>query len=71
MTHERAYYYKLMLEVSLTDSFDRKLDELLEKEAFLESFRKQVYHGEVFDPVDAQRQKLYQNTLIPTSRRWI
>lgn len=36
---------------------------LLPKEAFWESFRKLIYHGEVFDPVDAQRQKLYQNTL--------
>ena len=32
MTAERAYYHKLMLEVGLTDSFDRELDELLEKE---------------------------------------
>ena len=32
MTAEQAYCHKLMLEVGLTDSFDRELDELLEKE---------------------------------------
>ena len=32
MTIERAYYHKLMLEVGLTESFDRELDELLEQE---------------------------------------
>lgn len=32
MTLERAYYYKLMLEVGLTESFDQELDELLEQE---------------------------------------
>ena len=32
MTIERAYYHKLMLEVGLTESFDRELDELLERE---------------------------------------
>lgn len=36
---------------------------LLTKEAFLESFLKLLYRGKVFDPVDAQRRKLYQNTL--------
>ncbi len=32
MTIERACYHKLMLEASLTGSFDRELDELLERE---------------------------------------
>ena len=32
MTAEQAYCHKLMLEVGLTDGFDRELDELLEKE---------------------------------------
>ena len=32
MTFERALYHKLMLEIGLTESFDRELDELLERE---------------------------------------
>ena len=32
MTAERACYHKLMLEVGLTERFDRELDELLERE---------------------------------------
>ncbi len=41
---------------------------LLSRKAFLESFLKLIYHGEAFDPVDAQRQKLYQNTLAARIR---
>lgn len=32
MIYERALYHKLMLEIGLTESFDRELDELLERE---------------------------------------
>ena len=47
----------------MSDWYDDIEARLLPRDAFLESFRKLLSSGEVFDPLDAQRRKLQQNTL--------
>ena len=47
----------------MSDWYDDIEARLLTRGAFLESFRKLLSSGEVFDPLDAQRRKLQQNTL--------
>ena len=47
----------------MRDWYDDIEARLLPRDVFLESFRKLLSSGEVFDPLDAQRRKLQQNTL--------
>ena len=52
----------------MSDWYDDIETRLVSREAFLESFHKLLFHGEVFDPVDAERRKLYQQSLAARIR---